>query len=132
MLNYPPEHLWPLYEKLPQDLKRTIFAVETADLIYEICTRNGVPEEKISEVAKYTGYVLLGVLLPDKFLSTLKEEVKLTDEQAEKVNWEISRFIFLPVRVSLEMIYKTEIALGFKPPAGVEPEKRDIYREPLE
>ncbi len=63
MSEYPPKQLWPLYEKLPKDLQETIFSEKTADLIFDICTRNGL-EKEMSEVAKHTGYV--GLLSPEE------------------------------------------------------------------
>jgi len=134
MLEYPPEQLWPLYEKLPKDLQEAIFSEKTADLIYDICTRNGL-EKEMSEIARLTGYVLLGLLPPDEFEKTLKEELKLKNNIAKGVNQEITRFIFFPLRTTLEMIYKIEIAPVPKPSIVTPPAdkpKKDIYREPLE
>lgn len=138
MPEYSKEQLWPLYEKLPEDLKKAIFSVETADNIHEICTQNGLKGDKISGVAKYTGYVLLGILSPGDLEKTLREEVKLKNDLAQKTAWEISRFIFFPVRESLEAIYKIEITSSLKPPKEITPAKKpiisqkDVYREPVE
>lgn len=138
---YTREQLWKLYQKLPGELKEAIFSVGTADSIYDICERNEV--EEISEVAKYTGWVLLGVLPPEEFEETIKKELKLKKEIAKKVAREINRFIFFPVKSSLEEIYKVAIT----PPPAVPkvipptkppkekpkaPPKKDIYREPIE
>ncbi len=140
MPDYPPEQLWPLYERLPEDLKEAIFSEKTADLIYDICSRNNL-EEKVSEVAKYIGYVLLGLLPLDEFQKILQSELKLKNDLAKKIVLEITRFIFFPLKESLEALYKIEIK---KPSPLVEtqlvqeiiPEtekpKKDLYREPLE
>ena len=135
---YTREQLWKLYEKLPGELKEAIFSVGTADSIYDICERNEV--EEISEVAKYAGRVLLGVLPPDEFEETIKKEIKLKEDKAKKVSREINRFVFYPVKSSLEEIYKTPIT---PPPAGLKtapppeekpkaPPREDVYREPIE
>jgi len=135
-LEYSKDQLWPLYEKLPEDLKEAVFSATTADNIHNICVNNGVEEDKIPEVAKYTGYVLLGVLLPSDFEKILTEEVKLKSDTAKKINWEISRLVFFPVKISLEAIYKTEMT-----PLSTQPkqektskarQKKDTYREPVE
>ena len=62
MLKYNPEHLWPIYEKLPDDLKEAIFSEKTASTIFDICQRNEIKEAQMSEIARYTGYVLLGLV----------------------------------------------------------------------
>ncbi len=151
MLNYPKEQLWELYENLPKELQEAIFSSENADKIYDICTRNGVnKEDVISEIAKYTGYVLLGVLPPDELQQTLETELQLEGNIAKKIAWEISRFIFLPIKNSLEALYRIEITPGIKAEEGLTatplPEeklrektrttrttrKKDTYREPVE
>jgi hypothetical protein len=138
---YSKEELWKLYETLPKELKDAIFSEETANSIYEACTRNNLEEEKTPEIAKYTGYVLMGLLLPSEFEKTLKEKVGLRNDLAKKVNQEIGRFVFFPLRSALEMIYKIEIEPFAKPKPSEKPSledlprekpKKDIYREPLE
>ena len=138
MPDYKPEQLWPLYEKLPKDLQEAMFSVKTADTIYDICTRQALKEEEMSEIAKYTGYVLLGLLTPEEFEKTLKEELKLENDLAKKISREITHFIFFPIKESLEALYKIEIekpSIGSIEPTPVTPErplKRDVYRETIE
>lgn len=140
---YSKEEVWKLYEKLPKELKEAIFSKETADRIWEICSRNEIEDERISEIARYTGRVLMGLLPPNELEDTLVKELKLNKETAKKVSQEINRFILYPVKVNLEELYKIEIT----PPVGVapsapkttlpeekleKPRKEDIYREPVE
>jgi hypothetical protein len=140
---YTREQFWKLYEKLPQELKDALFAEETGNNIYEVCKRNGV-EEKLGEVVDLVGEVLLGLLPPNEFQGALEKEVGLKEEVAKRVAQEIHRFIFFPVKASLEELYKIEITpskkpeikpLEMKPTTEKKPEetpKRDIYREPIE
>lgn len=135
MIEYTSDQLWPLYENLPKDLQKAIFSAENADAVYDICVRNNV-EEKASEIADSTGYVLLGLLSPNELEETLKTELSIKPEIAKRINREISRFVFFPVKESLELLYKMEIENN-KPvetitPTFVEPLKKDIYREPIE
>lgn len=135
---YSKEEVWKLYLNLPEELKEIATSGESSEIIYEICKRNGA-EEKSKEIIKYVGYVLLGVLPPDDFQEILEKELGLEEKVAKKVFHEISRFIFYPVKSSLEELYKIEIA----PPAGptavppspkrtTVPPKEDVYREPIE
>lgn len=136
---YTREQLWKLYQKLPDELKEAIFSSETANNIYDICLRNGIEDDRISEIARYTGRVLLGILPLDEFQKTLEKEIKIEKDKAKKVAREIDRFIFYPVKSSLEEIYKIEIAPPAKPkvtPPPKPPEekpkappKEDVYRE---
>ena len=131
------EQLWKLYEKLPPELREAIFSEETANNIWDICIRNGIEDNRISEIAKYVGRVLLGVLPPVEFQKILEEKIKLGLEKSKKIFHEINRLIFSPVKYSLSELYETEIA-GVAPPSEIEkpPQKKipksDVYREPIE
>ena len=150
---YSKEQLWKLYEKIPQELKEAIFSEDTAESIWEICSRNGIEDERISEIARYTGRVLLGILPPADFQETLEKELKLGKEVAKKVSQEINRFIFYPVKPALEQLYQ----IGIAPSEEIEeapsrvsakeekteisekkeekpetPPRKDTYREPVE
>jgi hypothetical protein len=152
---YTPEEYRKLYEKLPEEIKEMLFSDEASDTIYNACERNGIPEEKAVEISKYVGDVLVGLLPPNEFQETLEKELGIETEKAKMVSREITRYIFFPVKGSLEELYKIEVT-----PAGVAPttapkpapprpevrpaEKReekptekekpvtDVYREPIE
>lgn len=140
--NYTQEQLWKLYEKLPQELQEAVFSVETADNIWNVCEKNNVNE--VSKVAKFVGYVLLGVLPIEEFQKTL-EELGIEKEAAKKISQEINRFIFYPIKSALEQLYKIESATSQaaespKPEVVARPaeeyqtisKKDDGYREPIE
>jgi hypothetical protein len=134
---YTKEELWKLYKKLPKELQEAIFAEETAIHIDEICKRYEIPEEKVPEIAKEVGNVLLGLLPPNEFQEILEKEIKLEREIAKRVAQEIYRFIFYPVKSSLEELYKIEIAPPAQPKIAptekpTPPSQKDIYREPIE
>jgi hypothetical protein len=143
---YSKEQIWKIYEKLPSELKEAIFSEETADSIWDICSRNGIEDERISAIAKYTGRVLMGLLSPNDLEDALKKELKVEKEAAKKISQEINRFILYPVKARLEELYKIEIApvagTPVRPPSGKKieeereepesPRRTDVYREPVE
>jgi len=130
-MKYTKEQLWKLYENLPQDLKNAIFSEETANDIWNICTRNGIEEEDISEIAKAVGDVFLGITSPKELKSVLEREIKLSKEKAEKVFIEINRFILSSVKRSLSELYDMEYPAESKEEEE-KPPKKDVYREPVE
>lgn len=138
MADYPKEQLQELYENLPEELQEAISSEKSGDNIYEACTRNNVSKnDEINEVAKYTAYVLLGLLSPDDFQKKLEKEVKIKKDAAKQIALEINRFIFFPVKDSLEGLYKIEIKSDLKTrkktTGSVQPSKgKDKYREPIE
>ena len=144
MAEYTKEEFWKLYEKLPNELKEAIFSEESANYIYDICKRNKIDDKMAPEVARYAGRVLLGILPPEEFQETLEKKVKLGKEASKKVSREINRFIFYPVKGSLDSLYgvKTAPAEPSEPsqigrqknkPLRKEEvlDKTDIYREPI-
>ena len=142
MPDYPKEQLRQLYKNLPKNLQKAGFSKENAKNIHEICAKNGITDEDvIFDIAKNVGYVFLGLLPPNEFSYILEKDLKLEKSKAELVTSEITRFVFLPVRSSLEALYKMKISPSIKPgsapppssetPSSFEekPKKSDRYRE---
>lgn len=148
MPNYSKEQLSELYNNLPEDLKKTASSDDTAYNIQEICTENGVTDDDdIFDIAKNIGYVFLGLLPPNELSYVFEKEIDLEKSKAELIASEIIRFVFLPVKTSLETLYKMEIRPTIKPGADItvprqktsvlpdlkkNAAKKDTYREPLE
>ncbi len=139
--NLTKDQYWELFQKLPDELKNTILSEKTAKDVFDICERNEIDIEEISIVADYTGRVLFGILPPDEFQSALEEKVELTKDRAKKVAQEINRFIFYPVKASLEELYSMEIISSAQTkttlPSSTEKGKsaskrKDTYREIVE
>ena len=143
---YSREQLWKLYERLPEEIQELIFSEKAAETINDVCQGNKVPENKIPEVAKFTGRVLLGLLPPAEFEDVLAKELKIRPEVAKKVAREIGRFIFFPAKEVLSQLYEVEIAPPARPQTIVKDElvmsererktetspKNDSYRESIE
>jgi len=142
MPEYPKEQLLQLYKNLPKDLQKAIFSEENTRNLREICLKNGVRDEDIIfELTKNLGYVFFGLLSPNELQDVLEKELKIEKSKAEQIASEISRFIFLPVKNSLEALYNIEIKPSLKPKilplsskAALKrkPKKGDKYREPIE
>lgn len=142
MSDYTQEQFWKLYKKLPEELQEALFSIESADFVYELCVKNNI--EKFSEINKYIGDVLIGILPVAKFQETLEKELDIETEIAKNVTQEINRFIFYPVRIELEKLYQTEITHFARASETSEapqgnakhfPSKQpepDKYREPLD
>lgn len=138
MENYTRSQLQEIYKKLPKELKEALFSKDSADDIQGICGKSGIKDEdKVREVAKYVGYVLLGILAPSNFQNALQSEVKLEPDVAREIASEIDRVLFYPLRESLAPLYPEEIS-GIGPPKIVRrtkstmQKKADKYRESIE
>ena len=150
MTEYTKEQFWKLYEKLPAELKEAVFSDEVGDHILDACAKNGVAD-KVSAVAKYTGRVLLGVLLPQDFQQTLEKEVGIESSACRGIATEINRFVFFPVKESLNQIHtivpeKSSTPISStpiisqeetrsaqqEPPKKARPKKADVYKEQID
>jgi len=138
---YSQEELWNLYDKLPEELREALFSETVATAIHNICERNEI--ENTLRLTKLIGFVLLGILLPEKLQMTLHEELNLSVETSEKVSQEINRFIFYPVKDNLSALYGKEIS-PVPPKSGetispeekpiserATPPRKDTYRESI-
>ena len=135
-------------ESLPEELKEAIFSKETASHLYDIYDRSGVTDERAWKISECTGYVLMGLMLPQEFEQALVKDIKLTKKVAQEIAREINRFVFYPVKPALEQLHKMEVgetgkAEGAKAKepereeerqeqAPQEPRGEDTYREPVE
>jgi hypothetical protein len=142
MPRYPEKEVWKLYESLPKQLKEAVFAKETIEAIEKVCQRNGIEnKEEILKVARVVSEVLLGLLPPDEVSVEIEKVLALKPEEvkrvAKSISFGIHRFIFRPLKESLEALYAKEVR-----PPGILPRpeiverpkepRKDIYREPIE
>lgn len=150
MTQYSQEELRKLFEGLPDNLKDAVLSEATANAISDICQRYGIEGEKVPRLAGLVGNVLMGILSPKELPETLKGELVIDRETAQKISQEINRFILYPVKESLVEFYKVELAPGGrlvesgvkekviskKTPSPLSPKEKkssrgDIYREPI-
>ena len=136
MLDYPPEQLKKLYEKLPEKLKEAVFSKAIADNIADISEQNNLEKEKSLKLTKYVGYVFLGILPPNELEGILIKDLAINNDSAKKISDEIKQIVFSPLKESLETLYGSfNIPESSPKPAPfVKKGKldKDTYREPLE
>lgn len=102
---YPQEQLQKLYKNLPRELQDAVFSEETAEVISNACEQYGIDDERVSQVAKYVGDVLMGFILPSEFEVALQKNVDLPEVLVKPIASEINRFVFFPVKKQLEQIH---------------------------
>jgi len=136
MLDYPPEQLRKLYEKLPERLKEAVFSEEVANNIANISEQNNLEKEKSLKLAKYVGYVFLGILPPNELEGILIKDLATDNNSAKKISDEIKQIVFSPLKKDLETLYGSFNVpeSSPKPAPFVKKGKldKDTYREPIE
>jgi len=99
------QQFWQAYDSVPAELQDAIFSEETAKTIFNSCIDNGVKDERISQVAKNVGDVLLGLLSPERLQPVLELDLNLEPQTAENICQAIYNAIFEPVRPQLAELY---------------------------
>ena len=132
-----------LYKKLPEELQELTSSEEVGDNLESVCSKHNVLNY-LHEINDYVGQVLLGLLPPNEFEETIQKKLKIEKEKAKSITREINRFVFYPVKSSLEDIYNMEIAPMAKMKVSLpvdkkekkeeakKPVKSDTYRESVE
>ena len=132
-----------LYNKLPEELQDLMSSGEMEDSLEDICAKYDILSY-LYEINDYVGQVLLGLLPPNEFEETIQEKLKIEKERAKSITREINRFVFYPVKSSLEDLYNMEIAPMAKMKVSLpvnkkenkeeakKPVKSDTYRESVE
>lgn len=145
------EFFWKTYEKLPDNIKEALFSEENFNIVSEICEKNGITDEETkSQLVKYVGKTLMGLLPIREFAIVLELELNLDTEVARNISWDIDSRIFSHLRISLNKLYSPDVAekkelvdntkkeeqaepktesLKEKIPQPVNP--KDRYKEPL-
>ncbi len=134
-----------LLKNLPPLLKESLYSTETADTILNIALEYDLPIESIPELAKQTGYTILGILLPQNLSKEIEKELKIDKKRAEEIAMKIKRLILYPIKDGLEKLYEGieflpggEIKITAKEKQKTETQsltqtkQEDIYREKIE
>ncbi len=146
------DFFWQTYEKLPDSLKEALFSEENFNIISGICENNGLTDENTkSQIMKYVGRVLMGLMPIKEFPVILELELSLDSEKSRTVASDIDRQIFSRLRIELNKLYMENVAEkkdlsdnvkkeepakgkeGEKPvetPKPPAPQNKDTYREP--
>jgi hypothetical protein len=100
------EFFWKTYEKLPDNIKEALFSEENFNIVSEICEKNGVTDEETkSQLVKYIGKTLMGLLPIREFSIIIELELNLDTEKAKNISWDIDSKIFSHLRIALNKLY---------------------------
>ncbi len=107
-----------IYKNLPSELRDALFSSETDSALGKISQKYSLEKQQISVLSLAIGYVLMGLLKPDEFISALEENLKTERSLATDIARDVTREIFFPVRDSLIKLYGLEevIVSGAKTP----------------
>ena len=102
---YTKEQLWEKFDALPEKVKDIILAPKTVELLDSIVKENGVPMERGIRLARYTDFILAGIVPITLLRETIQEELQIDEERARKIAMEIRDKIFMQVQDELRKIH---------------------------
>lgn len=109
---YTKQQLEAQYEKLPSVLKDALFSADVAEKMFEIGKKHGLTLEKTGFAAEETGFVILGLLPPRAFATSLSKRLDITADKAQAIASDINHQIFFPLREILKTTRQIEISQG--------------------
>jgi len=101
MKQFTQEEIFKRYAELPQEVKDAIFAEATAEKMNEIGKKHGLLIDKIGNLAREAGYVMLGLEHPNDFVSNLVSTLEVPELKAREIASDINEAIFKPIRSHL-------------------------------
>lgn len=105
-MQYTNDELYDLFKKLPPDVREAYGSVEYMKVLDEIEKKHGLHIDQAGELSNEIYKLVLGITLPQKFISAVASSVRVTPETAREITEEVNQRIFRPVKDSLVQIHK--------------------------
>jgi len=128
-MKYSREQILELYKTLPEDLKHALDSDKAINTLEDLSVKHKLSNEQAEIFIDAVNEVILGILPPNEFQQKL-ETAKISKQIAKNINTVVTRFIFYPVKDSLNALY--DISLQQQGEAKSVPKKNDSYREEIE
>ena len=94
------------WDLLPQPLREALYSEINSDFLWSTCEREHIPNEKIHEIAKASGYVLLGFLHPEDIAQDIAERARINPQLANTIQDALIRRVFSPLKEDLDKVYQ--------------------------
>lgn len=95
-----------IFLRLPQDLQRVLFDMETVNAVIQIGQKNNLNDDQRWWASHTIGMILLSEVNIVNFVKTLQEKCQLDETLARQLARDINQAIFLSVKESLKKIHQ--------------------------
>ncbi|MBI2054686.1 MAG: hypothetical protein HYT39_01150 [Candidatus Sungbacteria bacterium] len=93
------------YAKLPENVKRAMFSVVTADRIFDIGKKHGLQIDKIGVLTQEIAWVMLGEKRAREFVDNLAKTIGLPHQKAYEIAQDVNHQIFFEIRENLKKLH---------------------------
>ncbi|MFA6565988.1 MAG: hypothetical protein WCT48_04540, partial [Candidatus Paceibacterota bacterium] len=97
-----------MFEKLPDDIRRSLHSDETIQALKQIEKKYNLPGEQLQGLLSETGLLMLGASAPQAFINNLEKAMGVPKEMAKAIAMEANEKIFRPVKESLKVLHALE------------------------
>lgn len=101
-MDYTQEQLRQIFLGLPESVQDVMVGFDTIEALQKIYTKHNLHVDQADELARQTGYIMLGITEPHDFARTLSKNMGLTDSKAQEIVNDINDQIFLPIQEELK------------------------------
>jgi hypothetical protein len=100
------------WDTLPLVLREALFSEVSSDFLWKTCEAEHIPDEKIYDVARIVGYVLMGFLHPEDTAEELKEQLNLDPKICTSIADAVNGRTFGPLRSEIDKVYEPPSKFG--------------------
>lgn len=101
-MDYTFEQLHSIFRNLPERVQDALFGIDSIEILAKIYAKHSLHVDQADELARQTGYIMLGLTEPADFARTLSQKLGLSDEKAQEIIRDINEKIFAPIQEELK------------------------------
>jgi hypothetical protein len=105
MLNVTTDQALQRWDLLPIDLREALYSESNSDFLWKTSHDEHIPDEKVYEIAKVAGYVLMGFLHPEDLALEIVERLTLDRKTASNIQDALNKRVFAPLQADLDKVY---------------------------
>jgi len=91
-------------KKVPEEIKKVFFSIETAEKIGAIGDREGLLLDQINDLIEETGLTMIGLKPAKQFVGNISKKLNINQETAQKITDDINKEVMTDIRSSIQKI----------------------------
>jgi hypothetical protein len=105
MINIAVQQARTRFQKISGPLQDAVFSVQTSEMIQQISQRNNIGEDKMAQIGRVVGLVLLGFIHSEDMPAELSERIGISPQAAKAITADFDARLFNPLKKDLESAY---------------------------
>jgi hypothetical protein len=104
------------WDALPLPLREELYSEAGSSFLWSTCEAEHIPDNKIYDIARIVGYVLMGFLRPEDMAGEIRDTTGIDLRIATPIANAVNQRIFVPLRPQIDKVYNlTTDATGAAP-----------------